>query len=267
MTVIAPTHDLTALLDAALSRPRNKLAERELAFARRVFANGIQPYEHRLAQYSFLGHSRVLDAGCGFGQWSLALARYNQQVAAIDFSPARVEILRQLVEGLGIKNVETLCGSLDRLPFSSGSFDAVFCYGVIFLTPWKASLRELARVLAPNGRLYANANGLGWYKFLWYTAHNRGAGYEPQEVAGKVLLNTFRYHRGEPIDAGVDILIEPEELTRELHAHGLEIDELAPEGGANLRHFKGPTEPPFFIGEYRGDRGVYEILATKNKQR
>ncbi len=265
MSLTDATRDLPRLVEGALGVVGGQLEEKYRAFAHRVFAGGIEPYERRLAQYAFTGHSQVLDAGCGFGQWSLGLARHNRQVAAIDFSPARIAVLRGLVERLGIANLGALCASIDRLPFRSGSFDAVFCYGVIFLTPWRQALHELVRVLAPGGRLYVNANGLGWYKFLWYTEHNRGGGYEPREVAAKVLRNTLCYQRGEPFEQGADILIEPDELTAELHALDCTVVATAAEGCAARDTYNGAVTPPFFVGEYGGDRGVYEILATKGR--
>ena len=265
MSCGSATRDLPVLVESALGAVGGQLEEKYRAFARRVFANGIEPYERRLAQYAFTGHSHVLDAGCGFGQWSLGLAWHNRQVAAIDFSPERIAVLRALVKRLGIDNLGALSASIDRLPFRSGSFDAVFCYGVIFLTPWREALRELVRVLAPGGRLYVNANGLGWYKFLWYTEHNRGGGYEPKEVAAKVLRNTLCYHRGEPFEPGADILIEPAELAAALSALGCPAVETAAEGCAARDAHMGAVTPPFFVGEYGGDRGVYEILATKGR--
>ena len=260
------SQDLPVLVDRVLGELGDRIEDKYRHFARRVFANGTTAYERRLAQYAFIGHARVLDAGCGFGQWSLALARHNRQVAAVDVSPARIAALRALAGRLSVDNLTALSGSIDALPFRSASFDAVFCYGVIFLTPWREALRELVRVLAPGGRLYVNANGLGWYKFLWFTEHNRGSGYEPKEVAAKVLLNTLRYHRGDPIERGADILIDPDELTAELRSLDCAAIEIAAEGSAARGTYRGPVTPPFFIGEYRGERGVYEILASKGRK-
>ena len=46
-----------------------------------------------------------LDAGCGFGQWSLALASLNERVNACDVSQLRVDFLSDMVRQLDVTNV------------------------------------------------------------------------------------------------------------------------------------------------------------------
>jgi SAM-dependent methyltransferase len=252
---------VNAYIYEALEAQRGELDESSLAFARRIFADGLDKYERRLVQHGFASHDRVLDAGCGFGQWSLSLARLNRTVNAIDSSAARVKVLDAAARRLDLRNLSARTGSVDRLPYPTGAFDAVFCYGVVFLTPWKTTLRELIRVLVPGGLLYLNANGFGWYSFLWHTNHNRSSGYEPRERVGKAFLNTFRYQHGLPIEEGMDIVVEPEELLAELCALGCTIVENAAEGHTGLTSYTGPKTEPFFVGEYRGETGVYEVIA------
>jgi SAM-dependent methyltransferase len=228
-----------------------------VAFARRMFAGGLARYEKRLRHYGFAGLKNVLDAGCGFGQWSLALAQLNDSVDAVDHASARVALLQHIAARMDITKLRVQQASVDELPYPDASFAAVFAYSLLPFTEWKRTVRELTRVLAPGGRLYANANDFGWYKFLWYTEHNKGAGYDPRAIAGRTLLNTHRYRQGEPTEPGLDILIEVDELTQELTSRGCVITEIAAEGCA------GGAGTPFFPGEFRGDRAVYEIIATK----
>jgi SAM-dependent methyltransferase len=252
-------------ISEALEARRGELDESSFAFAQRVFADGLDKYKRRLVQHGFAGHDRVLDAGCGFGQWSLSLAHLNRTVDAIDSSTGRVNVLESVARRLDVGNLTARTGSVDRLPYPTGAFDAVFCYGVVYLTPWKVTLRELIRVLVPGGLLYVNANGFGWYSFLWHTDHNRSGGYEPRERVGKALLNTFRYQHGQPIEEGMDIVIEPEEFLEELSALDCTIAETAAEGHTGLNSYVGPKTSAFFVGEYRGETGVYEIIARTPK--
>ena len=146
-------------------------------FVQRIFKNGIEPYVERLRQYKFVECNKVLDAGCGFGQWSLALAHLNKEVYACDADPKRTVFLEKIAAANKISSIHTMHTSIDCLPFENDFFDAVFCYGVLFITPWKKSISELIRVLKPGGKIYVSANGIGWLKYLWYTEHNKTADY------------------------------------------------------------------------------------------
>ena len=42
-------------------------------FIQRVFSKGLDSYINRLEAIGFTKKSKVLDAGCGYGQWSIAL--------------------------------------------------------------------------------------------------------------------------------------------------------------------------------------------------
>lgn len=250
-----------AALDAALRLSGGSLSESEMAFARRVYAGGGDRYLRRLTQYGFVDQTKVLDAGCGFGQWSVALARLNASVDAVDGSADRIAVVRSISEQCGIANLNARRASLYDLPFVTGSFSAVFCYSVLPFTLWKEALRELVRVLAPGGRLYVNANDFGWYKFLWYTEHNKGPGYDPRAMVGNVFANTLRYERGEELQGQIDLIIDSDRLIDEMKMNGLVNIEMAQEG--MVRASRDAKAEPFLVGEYRGDRAVFEVLAEK----
>ena len=53
------------------------------------------------------------------------------------------------------KQPNALVADIERLPFRNGSFDLIFCLGsVLNYVSALESLKELARVMAPNGHLY-----------------------------------------------------------------------------------------------------------------
>src|SRR5207249_6711989 len=63
-----------------------------------------------------------------------------------------------------------------------GAFDGVFCFGVIFTTSdWRRALGEMTRVLAPGGLLYANENGIGYYKHAFTQQPNKRDGHDPRK--------------------------------------------------------------------------------------
>lgn len=238
------------------------LCANDAAFLGRIFSTGLETYASRLQAAGFSGMGAILDAGCGFGQWSLSLADLNQSVTAIDVSPDRIDFLNKAAKALALP-LETHVSSIDATGLTANSFDAVFCYGVLFLTPWKESLAELSRLLRPGGRIYVNANGLGWYKHLWYNRPNAARDYDPAERAGKVLLNTWNYHNNAPVENGMDILIEPEELQIELETLGFSSILRAGEGQLRIGESATGDVQSFFQSEYLGDTGVYEMTAIK----
>jgi SAM-dependent methyltransferase len=136
-------------------------SEYERAFLRAEFAPGLDYYLQRLDRILFRG-GRALDAGCGAGQWSIALAQRFERVDAVDLKRQRLAVLRAVACRMGVANVAACLGSLEQLPYGDGTFDAVFCYGVIMFTQVERALGELHRVLRPGGRLYLCANADGW---------------------------------------------------------------------------------------------------------
>lgn len=240
----------------------NILRENDFSFLKRIYKDGIDKYLQRLVRYGFKGYNSVLDAGCGFGQWTIALSSLNNNVAGIEYSSQRVEFIKDAICELGIDNINIMEGSIEELPYSDCQFDAVFCYGVIFLTDWKKSLNELSRVLKPGGKLYVNANDIGWYIFLWETEHNKTSDYDPRFVVAKAFHNTWAYNNNQSIEKGRDIIIKPVEMKKELtdlEFHSILIED---EGCYKDCSDNVATEP-FFLGQYKTERCVYEVAAIK----
>jgi SAM-dependent methyltransferase len=102
---------------------------------------------------------RVLDAGCGGGGMPLSLGEEVQLVVGIDpfdrFGDAGVTLARER----GLRNVHFALADGMALPFASRSFDLVLSHAVIeHVADAPLYLRECARVLAPNGRLYLSTS-------------------------------------------------------------------------------------------------------------
>jgi len=87
---------------------------------------------------------RVLDAGCGSGDWATLIAA--PEVFGVDSSEAAVAAAR-------VRGVEAVVGDVADLPFEDESFDVVMCNAVLYHLPVpNAGLREFARVLRAGGR-------------------------------------------------------------------------------------------------------------------
>jgi demethylmenaquinone methyltransferase / 2-methoxy-6-polyprenyl-1,4-benzoquinol methylase len=107
---------------------------------------------------------RALDVCCGTGDLALALAQRGAQVAGLDFSERMLE--RAAERGSAIRSGQLekaptassgpcfICGDAQRIPFADGSFHIVTMgYGLRNLASWETGLREMQRVVKPNGRL------------------------------------------------------------------------------------------------------------------
>jgi arsenite methyltransferase len=100
---------------------------------------------------------RVVDVGCGAGIDSLiATKMVGEQgaVVGIDMTPAMLEKARAGASAMGATNVDFREGYAEALPVPDGWADVVISNGVLNLFPDKnLGLREMARVLKPDGRL------------------------------------------------------------------------------------------------------------------
>ncbi len=99
--------------------------------------------------------ARVLEIGCGPGHLSSRLARdHGLVVVGVDLDAAMLEKARAHAARLeGASPPTFIVGDAAALPFAAGSFDLVI--STLSLHHWddpSAALREIARVLRPEGR-------------------------------------------------------------------------------------------------------------------
>ena len=103
--------------------------------------------------------ARVLDAGCGSGQWAIALAERGARVTAIDLSPEMIRLAGDHASARG-RDIEWRTGDVTRLADPLAVFDAIHARALLqFVPDVPGALRELRRVLRPGGRLLATVPG------------------------------------------------------------------------------------------------------------
>jgi demethylmenaquinone methyltransferase / 2-methoxy-6-polyprenyl-1,4-benzoquinol methylase len=95
--------------------------------------------------------ARALDVATGTGLVAAELARRSCSVVGIDQSPEMLALARERFAGTGVQLIEA---EAETLPFADASFDALtFTYLLRYVADPRATLRELARVVRPGGRV------------------------------------------------------------------------------------------------------------------
>ena len=130
---------------------------------------------HTLSETRFFNDSRwdrdwlagktILDAGCGAGRFADVAAQHGARVVAVDLSNA-VDACRETT-AVHTGAVDCLQASLFELPIRPGSFDGLYCMGVIQHTPDPAALMaRLPDFLKPGGRVVYNFYEEGLWRRL-----------------------------------------------------------------------------------------------------
>ena len=98
-----------------------------------------------------------LDVATGTGNYLILMAEKGAICYGIDLSPNILEVTKNKVNKLGLKNVkELIVGDSDKLPYSDNFFDWVTCIGMFEYYPIEhveKILIEFQRVLKKNGKI------------------------------------------------------------------------------------------------------------------
>ena len=158
-----------------------------------------QPRKETVERLGLRPGQRVLEIGIGSGYFTLEAARLlgpDGRLTAVDVQPQIVAQAASKVAREGLANVEVRVASSSTLPFSDGTFDLVFLVTVLGAVPDKGrTLREIRRVLKPNGRLSITesmadpdyllmAEVVGWAQTV---------GFELVEQYGNAFLYTLNF--------------------------------------------------------------------------
>ena len=112
---------------------------------------------------------RILDLGCGTGRHLVFMAREGFSVCGFDYSKDALNVARSFLESHEL-DADLKEGDMVSLPWSDNYFDAVVAWGVIYfntLSKIKKTMKEINRVLKPNGRLLASFRSKDNFFYGW----------------------------------------------------------------------------------------------------
>ena len=234
------------------------LSQYEKSFVRNEFL-GIRTldyYSARLRTIGFEGMQKVLDAGCGMGQWSIALSRLNQKVEGVDINMGRLLVAQDLAQSMGKKqNCNFSYSSLESLPFEDGSLDGIFCYGTFMFTNMEKTLNEFHRKLGAGGIMYLNANTWGQYAHLLFDRGLRGRNWSLIKSAIKMTLKTF-------LRPNQNALVRENWLRRKLIKTGFSEVMVGDEGGLQINSNVSRVRSAYPSAHY-GMRNIIEVVARR----
>jgi ubiquinone/menaquinone biosynthesis C-methylase UbiE len=101
---------------------------------------------------------KILDLACGYGRFTIPLAKQGYTIEGIDISPNLIEEAKKTAkkEKLSIK---FQIGDMRNLPYRNESFDSVICMWSAFIEIYKEkdqlrALSEMMRVLSKGGFVF-----------------------------------------------------------------------------------------------------------------
>jgi SAM-dependent methyltransferase len=126
------------------------------------FLDGPNAVDVALAAVAEVSPDRVLEVGCGMGQFAERVTReLKTELVAVDLAPRMVDLARE-------RGVDARVGDVQALPFADGEFGCAIANWMLYHVPdLDAGVGELARVLRPDGRLVAATLGEENLADLW----------------------------------------------------------------------------------------------------
>ncbi len=189
----------------------------------------IESRVNRVFGRNALRQQEVLEVGCGGGLISHELAQRGALLIGIDPSENALAVAREKVQQSGLGQIAYFeHGYAESLPYADGSFSVIVCLDTLeHVRDLPATIREIARVLAPGGIFIfdtINRTFLAQLALIW--------------IGESIPVNGLT-----PGIHNYQKFIQPKELRNELIKNGLTIGELTgfmPRSFKNGRLILGP---------------------------
>jgi SAM-dependent methyltransferase len=150
-------------------------------------------YLPRLVDFGAWRERRVLEIGCGVGTDLARFAQGGAIVTGVDLSETALGLARQNFAVNGLRGDLRLADGT-RLPLAEGSFDLVYCHGVLqYSADPEGIIREAHRLTAPGGEaIFMVYNRRSW--LAWMSKH-LGVGLEHDDAPVFTLYTRAGFER------------------------------------------------------------------------
>ena len=158
---------------------------------------------------------KVLEIGCGRGVGTeIIVEKFGaREIHAFDLDPEMIRLAKKRLSRFPADKLRLFVGDAEFIDAPDNSYDAVFDFGIIHHIPaWQNSVKEVARVLKPNGKFYfeevtQKALNRWFYRtFLEHPVENRFSGEHfvaELEKNGIVVGGNFTYWLFDDLVIGV----------------------------------------------------------------
>lgn len=115
----------------------------------------LEPFIHEFADFDGSRDKRLLEIGIGLGTDFIQAVRAGARATGVDLTEHSIELVRRRLELEGLQ-ADLERADAEALPFPDASFDRVYSWGVLMVTPdTPKAISEALRVLRPGGELCA----------------------------------------------------------------------------------------------------------------
>lgn len=94
---------------------------------------------------------KILEIGCGDGEFTKRLASLKNKIIATDLTPAVIKRAKTLLK---YKNVKFEVDNSEKMKFKDNSFDIVCGISILHHTNYRNVIKEMYRVLKKDGQLF-----------------------------------------------------------------------------------------------------------------
>ncbi len=175
-----------------LRRPHGRLARH---IGDRLNVSNKELHSFMLAQIDIKNGERILEIGYGNGNFYKDIFEKSPEaeISGIDFSRAMyAEATANNVDLIKTGKLDLHYNSSDIIPYQDAIFDKVFCLNVVYF--WENPqdhLKEIIRVLKPNGKFYAGIRTKETMQKIPFTKYGFTM-YHPYEFEAVLKDNQFK---------------------------------------------------------------------------
>ena len=236
-------------------------AEKDFQFFGRNYGDGdLSKYILRLKNIGFSGFEHVFDHGCGYGQWSFALAELNNNVFSYDIDESRILMAKKIKKIEKKLNINFSNKINYDDPKLLNKFDGIFSYGVLQCLDYKKMLNNYYRFLKPGGKLYFTGADLGWFIYCIIDTHNDTIDHSTREWGINAIKNSLQYESDGTFDSKHNVIMPYKKIQLILKSSGFKIIKIGQDGSTNFHSTKSEC---FFAFKKYGNIAFYEVLCEK----